>query len=64
MDLDQLMDSAGGREQPVSTVLIFLATALRAMEEKVIEHKIELGVYIGQDLNPAMQRDVRFCENV
>ncbi len=42
MDLDQLIDSAGGREQPVSTVFIFLATALRAMGEKMIEHKIEL----------------------
>ncbi len=42
MDLDQLMDSEGGREQPVSTVLIFLASALRAMGEKTIEHKIEI----------------------
>ena len=38
------MDSAGDREQPVSTVLISVATALRAMGEKMIEHKIELAL--------------------
>jgi CRP-like cAMP-binding protein len=42
MNLEQLMDSAGGREQPVSTVLRLLARYVRDAADQLLETRVRL----------------------